>query len=98
MKFPAGTVTEHNTKLLLARNRLNREFNRRRNAQRTKSSISLKADDLVLLRLPRPSSAHDNVTKKFFLLYEGPYRILRMIGRNACVLTEVDPPYSIKGL
>lgn len=97
VKFPAGTVTEHNTKLLLARNRLNREFNRRRNAQRTKSSISLKADDLVLLRLPRPSSALDNVTKKFFLLYEGPYRILRMIGRNACVLTEFDPPYSIKG-
>ena len=74
-KFPPQSVISHDVKLVLARERLQREFNGCKRRQQRCSKIPLKVGDLVLLRVPGISNAVDGVTKKFFKLYEDPYVI-----------------------
>lgn len=43
------------------------------------------------------SNALENVTKKFFHLYEGPYRIVKAIGKNAFVINDVKEKNKLIG-
>lgn len=52
--------------------------------------ISFNGGDLVLLRSNPMSSAVSRETKKFMLLFEGPYRIKKKIGPATYVLTGLD--------
>ena len=53
--------------------------------------------DLVLLRVKHLSNALDKVTKKFFHLFEGSFRIDKTIGNNAFVLVDPNNSSEIKG-
>nr|CAH7743752.1 unnamed protein product [Callosobruchus chinensis] len=74
---------------VLAHDRLMSKYKRRaeKHAQRTHPVI-LNVGDKVLLRTHPQSSALDKVTKKFFLLYEGPYTVSKQAGPNSYELTD----------
>ena len=61
------------------------------------SKVELKLGDLVLLRVRHLSNAHDKVTHKFFPLYEGPYKITQIKGKNAFEISQNDDPQRIIG-
>lgn len=58
--------------------------------------------DLVLLRAPKPSDAKEKLFYKFFLLYEGPYTVQRIVEPNAAVIVneqgEVKGRYNFRSL
>nr|CAI5856869.1 unnamed protein product [Callosobruchus analis] len=72
-----------------AHDRLRSKYKRRaeKHAQRTHPVI-LNVGDKVLVRTHPQSSALDKVTKKFFLLYEGPYTVSKQAGPNSYELTD----------
>ena len=55
-------------------------------------------NDLVLLKVPDLSNASQKVISKFFNIYEGPYKITRLIGKNAFEITNPSMPTVIKGV
>ena len=89
LSFPDTTEDSHDHKILLANERILKNFDKRRGTQRSVPNVPLEVGDLVLLRVPYPSSAIDKVTAKFFHLYYGPYRLSKKYGENAFRL--VDP-------
>nr|CAI5856055.1 unnamed protein product [Callosobruchus analis] len=50
--------------------------------------VVLSAGDKVLVRTHYQSSAIDKMTRKFFLLYEGPYEVIRQVGPNCYELRD----------
>ena len=52
----------------------------------------------MLLRVPFQSNAQDRVTSKFFHLFQGPYRIGRVIGKNAFLLVDPQDPTRVKNV
>ena len=60
--------------------------------------MSIAQGDLVLLRAQHLSNALDKVTKTFFHLFEGPFRVARDLGNNAYVLTNPDDSSVEKGI
>lgn len=68
-------LMSHDQMIAMARERLVRCFEQRKNYQKVSSGIDLKLGDEVLLRVPHLSSNSDRVIQKFFHLYEGPYLI-----------------------
>ena len=58
----------------------------------------LQLGDLVLLRVPHLSNASQKVISKFFHLYEGSFRIVRVVGENAFELVHSDNPDCVKGV
>lgn len=97
IKYPDAVLIDHQTKILLARENLKRNFEKRKNNQKIKRVVELKVNDLVLLKVPIPSNAQDKVTHKFFHIYQGPYQIIKIIGRNAFVLSDPQNLENIKG-
>ena len=65
----------HDAKLILAKENINTKSKYRQRAQGNASTVPLNVNDLVLIRIPYKTSAIDKVTKKFFHLYYGPYKI-----------------------
>ena len=53
---------------------------------------------MVLLRVPHLSNASQKVISKFFQIYEGPFRIGRVVGENAFELADPDDADRIKGV
>lgn len=51
--------------------------------------VAFQPGDKVLMRTHRQSSALDKTIKKFFLLYEGPFKVLRC-GPNSYILQDSD--------
>jgi transposase InsO family protein len=97
IKYPANKTEDKNFRIELAKERLAKNFHKRQKKQKGKSKVKLKINDLVLIRVPIQSSALDRVTQKFFHLFQGPYRITKIIGNNAYQLSEKDDPFKIKG-
>lgn len=62
------------------------------------SKVKLSLNDLVLLRVRHLSNAIDKETKKFFHLYEGPYRISQEVGENAFCLVDPNDDTKEKGI
>lgn len=62
------------------------------------SKVQLEVDDLVLVRSSGLSSTLDKVTKKFFQLYKGPYKIKKIIQLNAYQLCDTKHNEKIRGI
>lgn len=97
IRFPPSTEVNHDVKIMLARERMIKQFESCQKNQKSKSRVCINIGDLVLVQVPHLSNAIDKFTKKFFHLYEGPYRVSKTIGDNAYVLVEVLDPDRIKG-
>ena len=89
---------ERNLVVQCANERLQRAFEQRCRGQKTRSRVNLQLGDLVLLRVPHLSNARQKVISKFFHLYEGPFRIVRVVGENAFELVHPDNPDCVKGV
>lgn len=89
LRFPDNIPMSRNAMIILAKERLNKSFERRKKAQKALSSIELQQNDLVLLRVPKHSDSIKKVTRKFFHLYYGPYLILKDLKNGSFEL--VDP-------
>lgn len=92
IKFPDAPAVSHEYLITLARENLKRNSENRRKQQGAISKVVLGVNDLVLLRVRHLSNALDRVTKKFFHLFEGPYKIVRCVGNNALVLANPQDP------
>lgn len=97
IKFPMQRDIDHKLVITLARENMNRNFSRRLKNQKVVSKVKLNIGDLVMLRVRHLSNAIDKVTHKFFHLYEGPYKISKVIGENAFELISPENPSEIKG-
>ena len=95
IKFPENYKVDHEYLITFARENIIKNFEMRKKQQKI-SNIELRVNDLVLLRVRHLSNALDKVTKKFFNLYEGPYRISKVVGKNAFVLVDKDDPLKEK--
>lgn len=95
--FPIGHEISHKLQVKLANENLHKHFLQRGKPQRTKSNITYDLGDQVLLRVPHISSQTDRVTHKFFHVFEGPFKIVKIKGRNAFVLSDVLDDNKIKG-
>lgn len=97
ISFPQSQLLSRDAKILLARERIDKAHKCRLKQQKTKSKITLKEGDLVLLGVPKQSDALKKVTRKFFHLYYGPYRIIKDFQNNAFQLSQVDDESQIIG-
>lgn len=76
--------------LCLARNRLITKAERRADKHNLGvKEVTFKVGDKVLVRSHELSSAADRTIKKFFLLFEGPFQILRCAGPNSYVIGDL---------
>ena len=87
IQYPADKIINHEEMIKEARRNLKRNFETRKKQQKNGSKIIINIGNLVLLRIRHLSNANDRATHKFFHLYEGPYRVKCIIGRNAFVLS-----------
>lgn len=97
ISFPNSRECTHETKIIIAKERLAKNFRNRQKQQTSKTKVILNINDLVLLKVPLPFNASDRVTHKFFHIYQGPYKIIRTIGKNAFVLCNPENENDIKG-
>lgn len=77
INFPELVELSQEARIMMAREKINASFKKREMAQKTSSRIQLKEGDFVLLRVPKKSDAIQKVTRKFFHLFYGPYRVLK---------------------
>ena len=96
--FPPGIELTHCEKNAIAESRMRIFFEYRKRSQKSVSKVSLEIGDLVLLRVPFQSRASDRVTSKFFHLYQGPYRIGKVVGNNAFLLVDPSDPTIVKNV
>lgn len=97
INYPEGTESMSRERMImLARERLTEAFAQRKLKQKNLNPIELHVGQEVLLRVPHLSNQIEGVIKKFFDLYEGPYLIKKMIGKNAFVL-ETDEGRELNG-
>ena len=87
IQFPELRKIDHSVIVTLAKENINKHFKNRQKNQKT-SKVELNIGDKVLLRVRHLSNALDHVTTKFFHLYEGPYLITKIVGKNAFVLID----------
>lgn len=52
MSFPINKETSHEDKILLENDRILKNFNKRKDVQKSVSTVVLEVKDLVLLRIP----------------------------------------------
>lgn len=95
--FPEVEELSKDAKILLARERIQKSFEKRSRTQKASSRVELKEGDLVLLRIPKQSDAIKKVTIKFFHLFYGPYRIVKDLHNNAYELGKSDDSSKIIG-
>lgn len=98
ISYPPVIEVTHQEKIAIAESRMRINFEHRKRAQKSVSTVPLEVGDLVLLRVPFQSKACDRVTAKFFHLFQGPYRIGKIIGKNAFLLVDKDDPKIIKNV
>lgn len=97
VNFPPSMKISHELKITLAKESLIKHFIERGKQQRGKSDIIYEVGDKVLLKVPHLSSQTDRVTHKFFHLFEGPFKIVKIKGNNAFVLADINDDSKIKG-
>lgn len=98
INFPECGDQTKDIKIMLARSRMRKNFETRARAQGAPSRVSLKVGDLVLLRVPKISDAFKRLTRKFFHLYYGPYKIIKDFGNNAYRLVAIENDSRIIGV
>lgn len=95
--YPIQLPLDFNKIVVQAVKKLSKGFDNRKRNQRNHHPYIYKIDDLVLIRVPHLSNQSDKVIHKFFHLYEGPYKIGRIISNNAFVLSDVDTEVELRG-
>jgi len=94
--FPMTRSFDHKKKLELVAERLKSKAEKRKNKHdRGHRFVKYQVGDLVLVRTHHLSDLLGKKIKKFFLLYEGPYRVKEIKMENAYVL--VDETNNEKG-
>ena len=83
--FPEKRRIDQKKMIVLARENILKHFNKRKKGNEF-SKVILAVNYLLLLRVRHLSNAPDKVSKKFFHLYEEPYRIIKSIVENAFLL------------
>lgn len=88
-------ITEEETpwenKLEATRESLRRaEEKRRRHAEKHRAVRPYEVGDRVWVKLHHRSDASRRVTRKIHLIYDGPYRIIRILRRNAYLVEDVN--------
>lgn len=89
IRFPDSTGISRDYKIILAKKNLEKNFENRAKLQKNPSRMELSEGDLVLLHVPKQSDSLKKVTRKFFYLYFGPYRISRDFGNNSYELFDI---------
>lgn len=90
IKFPESDGMEREFRIMLAKENLKKSFENRAKSQKNPSRVELDEGDLVLLRIPKLSDALKKVTRKFFHLFYGPYKISTKLGNNSYELVKID--------
>lgn len=92
IEYPHNDASDqYNKKLILANEvQLTKAQSRKLRHDRKINPHLFKINDLVLVRAHRLSNATDKKISKFFLLYEGPYRISSIKSHNAYTLLNPD--------
>lgn len=90
VSFPLRVPIEQRTKFIMAREiqMSHAERRKRRHDQKGKPTTFVVASS-VLIRTHRLSSAVDQLISKFFLLYEGPFIVIRRT-HNACTIADPE--------
>lgn len=70
-------------------NLLTKAERRAARANKGVTPVNFEVGDLVLTRTHYQSSAADKTIKKFFLIYEGPYKIIRKAGPNSYIIGDL---------
>ena len=96
--YPKVDHISQDAKIILARERINKNFEKRRRAQKTYSRIVLRTGDHVLLRAPKQSNKLDKGTHKFFHIFFGPYQIIEDLGNNSYKLADIHKADKIVGI
>jgi transposase InsO family protein len=86
-----------------ARQNMRRAANARKRAADTSAeTVQFAVGDKVLVRAHRLSSSIDKVAAKFFLLYEGPYSVSKVLGSNAYLVRDGEGqelgPYNARSI
>lgn len=97
ISFPPETRDPQEIKVELANKRTRKAHEQRKHRQRPSNIPPLKVDSLVLVRVPKQSSALEKKIAKFFHIYYGPYRVGRIFNDNAYELVDVDRPREVIG-
>lgn len=93
---PDSVIQDHNLKLLaLEEHQTKKAKVRKQRFDENHSLYNFKVGDLVLLRTHHLSNALRAETKKFFALFNGPYKIVKEVGKNAFQLQETDSKRSV---
>lgn len=98
LNFPPEIAETPEIKIEIAREKIDKVCKKRREKQSSFNDTPIHEGDLVLLRIPHRSDKEDRVISKFFHIYHGPYKVHRVINRNAYELAERDDPLEIKGV
>jgi hypothetical protein len=75
---------------VLTHDRLKKRAQKRAESAKPVNKTVFAVDDLVLVKSHRLSSADNKQISKFFKIYEGPYRVVKVVGPNAYLLATVD--------
>lgn len=86
LQYPQDRQQDDHVQLFLARETFLSKAQRREAANPGKPYKPFEVGQLVLLKANNISSATDDVTKKFCLLFEGPYRVKKAIHHKTYVL------------
>lgn len=81
-----GNLLDYEAKLILAKETLISRSARRNARHPARPFLEFQPGDFVLLRASPISSAIKSETKKFLLLFEGPYEIKKLVSRHTYVL------------
>ncbi|KAF4522075.1 hypothetical protein B566_EDAN004058 [Ephemera danica] len=91
-----NTTINRDHMFVLARERMARKAAKRQNlANSTGTPIVFENGDLVLMKSHRLSSTQNKEISKFFLVYQGPYKVLKRIGPSTYSISEIDKEVQI---
>lgn len=86
LEFPRREDIDTVEKIEIVRKQLKRKAEQRKLKHDKGKLVQFKVDDLVLEQTQFKSSSLGKTIKKFFLLYQGPYKISKVLNNNAYVL------------
>lgn len=99
IQFPTNKKPSHEYLITLARDNLKKHFQyRKKQEKKGAPKIELFVGDQVLVRVKHLSNAIDKVVGKFFHLFEGPYKIVRSVGKNAFAVADLKNEQIEKGI
>lgn len=97
LSFPLEVEEAAEIEIEIARERIEKACQKRRQNQGKFNDVLIRESDLVLLRIRYKSDKEDRVIAKFFHIYHGLYTVIRVVNANAFELSEKNNPEKYKG-